>query len=58
MRYGTFRDGSVGEDSYIFRFVVEKDENGYYQLDKAVGGPKRGGEKDMLSQLSERIEGI
>lgn len=58
MRYGTFRDGTVGEDSYIFRFVVEKDENGYYQMDDAVGGPKRGGEKDMLSQLSARIKGI
>ncbi len=58
MRYGTFRDGPVDEDSYIFRFVVEKDEDGYYQLDDAVGGPKRGGEKEMLSQLSERIKGI
>jgi len=58
MRYGTFRDGTVGEDSYIFRFVVEKDAEGNYQLDDAVGGPKRGGEKDMLSQLSTRIKGI
>lgn len=58
MRYGTFRDGSIGEDSYIFRFVVEKDDSGYYQLDDAEGGPKRGGEKDMLSQLSKRIKGI
>ncbi|MDF1696580.1 MAG: metal-dependent hydrolase [Saprospiraceae bacterium] len=58
MRYGTFRDGTVGEDSYIFRFVVEKDGDGYYQLDDAEGGPKRGGEKDMLSQLSTRIQGI
>lgn len=58
MRYGTFRDGTIGEDSYIFRFVVEKDAEGNYQLDDAVGGPKRGGEKDMLSQLSKRINGI
>lgn len=58
MRFGTFRDGNVGEDSYIFRFVVEKDEEGYYQLDDAIGGPKRGGEKDMFSQLSKRIKGI
>jgi len=58
MRYGTFRDGAIGEDSYIFRFVVEKDENGNYQLNDAVGGPKRGGEKDMFSQLSTRIKGI
>ena len=58
MRYGTFREGTVDEESYIFRFVVEKDEEGNYQLDDAVGGPKRGGEKDMLSQLSQRIKGI
>jgi len=58
MRYGTFRSGDIGEDSYIFRFVVEKDEEGYYQLDNAVGGPKRGSEQEMLSQLSDRIKGI
>ena len=58
MRYGTFRDGTIGEESYIFRFVVEKDEDGNYQLDDAVGGPKRGGEKEMLNQLSKRIKGI
>lgn len=58
MRYGTFRDGTHDEDSYIFRFVVEKDVNGDYQMDDAVGGPKRGGEKDMLKELSERINGI
>jgi inner membrane protein len=58
MRFGTYREGTVDEDSFIFRFVVEKDESGYYQLDKAVGGPKRGGEKDMLSELNSRIKGI
>jgi inner membrane protein len=58
MRYGTFREGGIDEDSYIFRFVVEKDEKGYYQLEEAAGGPKRGGEKEMLSQLSSRIKGI
>ncbi len=58
MRYGTFREGEADEDSYIFRFVVEKDGDGNYQLDDAVGGPKRGGEKEMLSQLSKRIKGI
>jgi len=58
MRFGTFREGAVDEDSYIFRFVVEKDENGDYQLDDAVGGPKRGNEKEMMSQLAKRIKGI
>ncbi|MEM9547690.1 MAG: metal-dependent hydrolase [Bacteroidota bacterium] len=58
MRYGTFREGISDEDSYIFRFVVEKDNEGNYQMDNAIGGPKRGGEKEMLSQLSKRIKGI
>ena len=58
MRYGTFRDGTIEEESYIFRFVVEKDENGDFQMDAAAGGPRRGGEKEMLQQLSRRIRGI
>ena len=58
MRYGTFRDGTIDEESYIFRFVVEKDENGDFQMDDAVGGPRRGGEKEMMQQLSKRIRGI
>ncbi len=58
MRYGTFDGKDVNEDSYIFRFVVDKRENGNYQLQTADGGPKRGSEEEIFSKLFERISGI
>ena len=58
MRYGTFRGEQNGEDSYIFRFVVEKDANGEYQLQSAEGGPDRGKEDELFGDLWTRIKGI
>jgi len=57
MRFGTFDGESTGENSYIFTFIIKKDENGYYQLEKAGRGPKRGDEKEIFSELYERIKG-
>jgi len=58
MRYGTFRGESAGENDYIFKFVIEKDSTGYYQMENAVGGPKRGNEKELFRDLYKRIKGI
>ena len=58
MRYGTFDGADAGEDSYIFRFVVDKDSDGYYQLQSADGGPKRGSEGEIFGDLFDRIGGI
>jgi len=57
MRYGTFDGENVDEDSYIFRFVVDKDNEGYYQLQSAAGGPKRGSEEEIFDRLFTRIKG-
>lgn len=58
MRYGTFDGENVDEDSYIFRFVVDKDQDGYYQLQSSEGGPKRGSEEKIFGDLFKRIGGI
>lgn len=58
MRYGTFKGENAGEDSYIFRFVIEPREDGYYELKSGEGGPKRGNEKEIFSDLWARVKGI
>ncbi len=58
IRYGTFDGEETDEDSYIFRFILDKDEKGYYQLQQAIGGPKRGREGEIFEDLFARIKGI
>jgi inner membrane protein len=58
IRYGTFDGEETDEDSYIFRFILDKDENGYYQMQQAIGGPKRGSEGEIFGDLFERVGGI
>lgn len=57
MRYGTFDGVDADENSYIFRFVVEKDDLGWYQLQSADGGPRAGSEKEIFGELYDRIAG-
>lgn len=59
LRYGsTNNSGKNGENDYVFRFVLEKDKLGDYQLSSAAGGPAPGEEKKVFSSLLERIKGI
>lgn len=58
MRYGTFRGDSFDEDDFIFRFVIEKGDDGYYKLIKEIAGGPDGKEKEMFIQLWNRIKGI
>jgi len=58
MRFGTFNGVDYGEDDYIFRFIIEKQADGYYKMLDSKGGPKRGSEDQMASQLWNRIKGI
>jgi len=58
MRFGTFKGVEFGEDDYIFRFIIEKQADGYYKMLDSKGGPKRGSEDQMASQLWNRIKGI
>ncbi len=56
LRYGTFKGKGDGENDYIFRFVLDKREDGYF-VEVAKGGPEEGDEKQMISQLWHRIKG-
>lgn len=57
MRYGTF-DGSADEESFIFRFGVEKQADGQYVLTDEQAGPPNEERSDMLKELWTRIKGI
>ena len=58
MRYGTFRGNSYGENDYIFRFILEKDQEGYYQMQEAQGGPPEDVDQSALAnELWNRIKG-
>lgn len=58
MRFGTFRGESFGEDDFIFRFIIEKGQDGYYKMLEEQGGPPAGTEQQMAKDLWARIKGI
>ncbi|MFT4533035.1 MAG: inner membrane protein [Saprospiraceae bacterium] len=58
MRYGAFDGEETDENSFIFRFILNKGENGYYKMENAIGGPKRGSEGEIFGDLFKRIRGI
>lgn len=57
LRYGTYEDDFENEDSYIFKFVLEKDQNGNYQIDKKSQRPPKMDIKGMTTKLYNRIKG-
>lgn len=59
MRYGmyTHLNNIHDENSFIFKFVLEKNNDGSYFITDQ-GRPPRGNEKEMLSLLIQRIKGI
>jgi len=58
MRYGTFRGEANGEDDYIFKFILEEQEDGTIKMNEAEGGPPRGRESSMFTDLWQRLSGI
>ena len=58
LRYGSMNLESMDENDYIFRFPLQLDENGYYSIKDAEGGPPEGDEREMMKSLFERIKGI
>jgi inner membrane protein len=59
MRYGTFSGNEGAEDDFIFRFEIEKKEDGYYHLIEAFGGPPEGQDQSQaFRDLFSRMEGI
>ncbi len=57
LRYGTFRE-TDNEDDYIFRFVIEQQPDGHYEMQKAIGGPDEGETTEIFTALWDRIKGI
>ncbi|HOY12456.1 MAG TPA: metal-dependent hydrolase [Saprospiraceae bacterium] len=58
MRYGTFGGDGMGEDDYIFKFVLEKDSSGYYHIDPASQRPAGNNMQSAFKALFERLKGI
>ena len=58
MRYGTFRGENFSEDDFIFKFILEKDEQGYYFITNEAGRPSREDREAMMPELIKRIKGI
>lgn len=56
LRYGTFKASGEGENDYVFRFILER-ENDAYIVKEAKGGPEPGDEKQLMAQLLDRIKG-
>jgi len=57
LRYGSLNGGYLDENSYVFRFPLEMDSDGSYQVIASDGGPPEGSESEMLSTLITRIKG-
>lgn len=58
MRYGTFDAESTDEESFIFRFGVEKQSDGMYILTDEQAGPPNENRNDIFKNLWARIKGI
>jgi len=57
LKYGSFR-GTGDENDFIFRFVVERQPDGHYEMQQTKGGPDEGETKEIFSALWERIKGV
>jgi inner membrane protein len=57
LRYGTFDNPDMTKN-YIFRFVLRKQDDGHYKMLSSEGGPPKGEEQKMISELWTRIKGV
>ncbi len=57
LRFGTFNNADETK-RYIFRFILEKEKSGTYNMLSAEGGPPPGQEKQIFAALWERIKGV
>ena len=57
LRFGTLSNKG-NENDYIFRFVVERQPNGEYEMQATKGGPEDGSIVDFMNILWTRIKGI
>ena len=57
LRFGSLNDSYHSEDSYVFRFPLEKAGNGEYVVIDSDGGPPEGSEAEIFENLIRRIRG-
>lgn len=58
LRYGGFYDDWNDPDSYIFKFMLEKQADGTYLMEESIGGPPEGDQSDIFKKLFDRVKGI
>lgn len=58
MRYGTFNGDATNEKNFIFRFGVERQDDGTFNLTDEQAGPPNDERQGMLKVLWQRIKGI
>ncbi len=58
MRYGTYDVNSTNEESFIFKFGVKKDADGYYQITDEQVRPPAEKRSQIFKDLWKRIKGI
>lgn len=59
MRYGIFGQEDEGEEAFIFRFILSKDEHGYYHIgDESQGPPQNRDMKAAFGEMFKRARGI
>ncbi len=57
LRFGSFSGKALGKDDFIFRFIVNQDNNGAFSLLSSEGGPPPGKENEVFEVLWARILG-
>ncbi|MDG2450273.1 MAG: metal-dependent hydrolase [Saprospiraceae bacterium] len=57
LRYGSLNGNYQDEDSYVFRFPLELNDEGNYVVSDSDGGPPEGSEEEMFKVLIDRIKG-
>lgn len=57
MRYGTFTEEGKLEDRFIFKFILTKNEEGYYEMEENRRDPSENA-SGLINDLWSRIKGI
>lgn len=57
LRFGTFL-GNGDENDFIFRFIVQRQSDGSYELLKTIGGPDKDETNKIFKALWKRIKGV
>jgi len=57
-RYGNFGGNQYGENDFIFRFLMRKNDDGYYEMIKSDAGPPMEKRMNVFGDIWERVKGV